>query len=133
MRRQFFIFIIRWVLNSFGLWIAVRILGSGYSDAQIDAGLPVFLMAGLIFSVVNAIFKPIAIILSLPAILVTLGLFTIVVNGFMVYISLKLAPGLSMSFGNSIITGLIMSLVNYIVSSALELDYGKTQEEKYES
>ncbi len=133
MRRQFFIFIIRWVLNSFGLWIAVRILGSGYSDAQIDAGLPVFLMAGLIFSVVNAVFKPIAIILSLPAILITLGLFTIVVNGFMVYISLKLAPGLSMSFGNSIITGLIMSLVNYIVSSALELDYGKTQEEKYES
>ena len=111
----------------------MRILGSGYSDAQIDAGLPVFLMAGLIFSVVNAVFKPIAIILSLPAILITLGLFTIVVNGFMVYISLKLAPGLSMSFGNSIITGLIMSLVNYIVSSALELDYGKTQEEKYES
>lgn len=133
MKRQFFAFIIRWVLNSFGLWIAVRILGSGYSDAQVDAGLPVFLMAGLIFSVVNAIFKPIAIILSLPAILITLGLFTIVVNGFMVYISLKLAPGLSMSFGNSIITGLIMSLVNYIVSSALELNYGQTREDKYES
>ena len=80
-----------------------------------------------------SLFKPIAIILSLPAILVTLGLFTVVVNGFMVYISLILAPGLKMTFLHSILTGLIMSLVNYIVSSALELNYGRRQEEQHES
>ena len=87
MKRQFFAFIIRWVLNSLGLWIAVRIFGTGYIGVQPDMSIAVFLLAGLIFSVVNAVFKPIAIILSLPAILVTLGLFTVVVNGFMVYIS----------------------------------------------
>ena len=59
--------------------------------------------------------------MSLPAILLTLGLFTIVVNGIMVYVSLALSPGISMSFGNSIITGIILSLVNYIVSVAIEL------------
>lgn len=80
-----------------------------------------FLIAGLIFSVVNSVVKPIAVIVSLPAILITLGLFTIVVNGLMVYISLLLAPGLSMTFGASIIAGVILSLVNYIVNSALEL------------
>ena len=132
MKRQFFAFIIRWVLNSLGLWIAVRIFGTGYIGVQPDMSIAVFLLAGLIFSVVNAVFKPIAIILSLPAILVTLGLFTVVVNGFMVYISLILAPGLKMTF-HSILTGLIMSLVNYIVSSALELNYGRTQEEQHES
>ena len=133
MKRQFFAFIIRWVLNSLGLWIAVRIFGTGYIGVQPDMSIAVFLLAGLIFSVVNAVFKPIAIILSLPAILVTLGLFTVVVNGFMVYISLILAPGLKMTFLHSFLTGLIMSLVNYIVSSALELNYGRTQEEQHES
>lgn len=121
MRRQFAIFIVRWLLNSFGLWIAVRLLGTGYSDAQVDASAGVFLMAGLIFSVINTVLRPIVVILSLPAILLTLGLFMLIVNGVMVYISLRLAPGLQMSFFNSIITGMILSLINYIVSSVLEM------------
>lgn len=129
MKRQFLTFVIRWVLNSFGLWIAVRIFGTGFDDYT-ASNMSVFLIAGLIFSVVNAILKPIVIILSLPAILITLGLFTIVVNGLMVYISLRLAPGIHMTFINSILTGLVLSLVNYIVSSALELEYGRTREEK---
>jgi putative membrane protein len=121
MRRQFAIFLLRWLLNSFGLWVAVRLLGTGYSDAQVDASAGVFLLAGLIFSIINSIIRPIVVILSLPAILVTLGLFLLLVNGLMVYISLKLAPGLQMTFVNSILTGMILSLINYIVSSALEI------------
>lgn len=129
MKRQFLTFVVRWILNSIGLWIAVRIFGTGYSDQQLTEGFVVFLVAGLIFSIVNAILKPIAIILALPAILVTLGLFTIIVNGLMVYISLMLTPGLSMTFWNSVLTGLVLSLVNYIVSSALELQYARAREE----
>lgn len=130
MKRQFLTFVVRWILNSFGLWIAVRIFGTGYSDQQLSEGFLVFLVAGLIFSLINAIMRPIVIILSLPAILITLGLFTVIVNGLMVYISLKLAPGLSMTFWNSVLTGLVLSLINYIVSSALELEYARTREEK---
>ncbi len=130
MKRQLLIFAVRWILNSFGLWIAVRIFGTGFSNQELNEGFFVFLIAGLIFSLINAILRPIAIILALPAILVTLGLFTIIVNGLMVYISLKLAPGLSMTFWNSILTGLVLSLINYIVSSALELEYTRTREEK---
>ena len=123
MKRQFAVFIVRWLLNSFGLWLAVRLLGTGYSDAQVDSGFMVFLLAGLIFSVINSILRPVVIILSLPAILLTLGLFILIVNGLMVYLSLKLTPGLQMTFTNSIFTGIILSLINYIVSSALELSY----------
>jgi putative membrane protein len=130
MKRQFLVFVIRWILNSFGLWIAVRIFGTGYSDVELADNAWLFLMAGLIFSIINSILKPIVIILSLPAILLTLGLFTIIVNGLMVYISLKLTPGLSMTFWNSVLTGLVLSLVNYIVSSALELQYERQQERK---
>ena len=130
MKRQFLVFVIRWVLNSFGLWIAVRIFGTGYSEQQIDSGFYVFLVAGLIFSIINAVLKPAVIILALPALLVTLGFFTIIVNGLMVYISLRLTPGLEMTFWNSVLTGLVLSLVNYIVSSALELEYMHVREEK---
>lgn len=121
MKRQFIVFLIRWVLNSFGLWIAVRVFGTGYNNENVTAGVWGFLLAGLIFSIINTVLKPITVIFALPAILLTLGLFMLVVNGLMVYISLKLAPGLSMSFINSILTGMLLSLINYIVSAVLEL------------
>jgi putative membrane protein len=121
MKRQSLVFVVRWALNSFGLWIAVKLLGTGYHDVNVTAGVWGFLFAGLIFSIINTILKPLAVIFSLPAILLTLGLFMFVVNGLMVYISLKLAPGISMSFINSILTGMLLSLINYIVSAALEL------------
>ena len=104
--------------------------GTGYSGATVDANVAVFLVAGLIFSLVNAVLKPIVTILSLPAVLLTLGLFTVIVNGIMVYISLKLAPGINMTFWHSVLTGLVLSLVNYVVSSVLELEYTNTAKSK---
>lgn len=121
MKQQFAVFVVRWLLNSVGIWVAATILGHYRGSAMTVAAITTFIIAGLIFSVVNSVLKPIVVILSLPAILLTLGLFTLVVNGFMVYVSLALAPGLSMTFGDSIVAGIILSLVNYIVSSALDL------------
>ena len=118
MKRQFATFLIRLILNSVGIWVSVRLLGNETPGAT---SAWTFMMAGLIFSVVNSVLKPIVTILALPAILLTLGLFTLIVNGFMVYISLALAPGISMTFAHSIIAGIILSLVNYIISSALVL------------
>jgi putative membrane protein len=117
MKRQFTIFIVRWLLNSLGLWVAVRLLGTGYSDVMVSIGVIGFLTAGLVFSIVNAVLRPFIVVLSLPAILLTLGLFMLIVNGLMVYVSLKLVPGISMTFFNSILTGMLLSLVNYIVSA----------------
>ena len=115
------VFTVRWALNSLGLWVAVSLLGVGYDKISLSDTVFQFLTAGLIFSIVNSIIKPIAVILSLPAILLTLGLFMLVLNGLMVYISLKLAPGITITFWNSILAGILMSLVNYIVSATLEL------------
>lgn len=121
MKAQFFLFLLRWALNAFGLWGCVLLLGTGYNNVDVTAGFWGFLLAGLIFSVINSLFKPLLVIVSLPAILLTLGLFTIIVNGVIVYITFMLAPGLAMSFGNSIIAGIILSLLNYIVNAALEM------------
>lgn len=127
MQRQFQAFVIRWILNSIGLWVAVKLFGTGYTETP--EGALVFLMAGFIFSVVNATIKPIIIVLSLPALLVTLGLFMFIVNGFMVYVSLKLAPGVSMTFWHSVLTGIVISLVNYMVSNIIDLHGSRLSEE----
>lgn len=127
MQRQFQGFVIRWILNSIGLWVAVKLFGTGYTETP--EGVFVFLIAGFIFSIVNVTIKPIIVVLSLPALLITLGLFMFIVNGFMVYVSLKLAPGLSMTFWNSVLTGIVISLVNYIVSNVVDLHGSRLSEE----
>ncbi len=129
MKQQFLVFLVRWALSSIGLWVAFRLLGTGYDNVDITDGFWGFLLAGLIFSLVNSLIKPLLVIVSLPAILLTLGLFTIIVNGILVYISVAISPGVSMSFGNSIITGIILSLINYIVSAAIEIRAEKSRSE----
>jgi len=119
MNKHLYVFIVRWLFNSLGLWVAVQLLGTGYNNVEVTAGIIGFLFAGFIFSIVNSVLRPFIIILSLPAILLTLGLFMLVVNGLMVYISLRFTPGIEMSFVNSIFAGIILSLVNYIVSATL--------------
>lgn len=126
MKQQLLVFTIRWILNSFGIWLSVRLLGTGYEHVEATAGVGGYFLAGFIFSVINSILKPLAVVLSLPAILLTLGLFVVIVNGSLVYLSLLLAPHISMSFINSILTGIILSLINYIVSAAVEIRGGKS-------
>ena len=130
MKAQFLVFLLRWALTTLGFWVAFRLLGTGYDNVDVTAGTWGFLFAGLIFSVINSLFKPLLVIVSLPAILLTLGLFTIIVNGIIVYVSLALAPGVAMSFGNSIVTGIILSLVNYIVNAAVEIRRETTRSTK---
>lgn len=120
MKRQFAIFVVRWMLNSFALWIAVRLL-SGGNFIDTNAGLTTFLLAGLVLSLANTILRPIIVVLALPAILLTLGLFMLVVNGLMVYIALSLVSDFEITFFGAILAGIIVSLTNYVLSGILEL------------
>ena len=126
-------FAVRWVANSFGIWVALRLLGPGYDKVEPAAGVMAFLSAGLIFSMANSFIKPILVTLSFPLILVTLGLFMLIVNGVLVYYSLLLAPGdISMTFQHSIVAGLILGLINYIVSTSYDMVYLKEMEKENE-
>lgn len=121
MGKQFLFFLVRWLFNSLGLWIAARIFsGNGitYDESQ---GVALFLGAGFALSVVNVILKPIVVVLSLPAILLTLGLFTLIVNGLMVYLAGKLVPGLEITFWTAVLAGMIISLINYVLTNILDL------------
>ena len=79
------------------------------------------MIAGFILAVLNTIIKPILVLASLPAILLTLGLFMIVINGLIVLLASKLYSGLQISgFGIAMLTGIIIGLVNYLVTAILE-------------
>lgn len=111
-------FALRWVVCSLGLWIAAGLLGGGV-DYQNRLGVVV--VAGAILALINMLVRPVLIFISIPAILVTLGLFMIVVNGATVYLASKLyAPLHITSFGVAILTGLIIGLVNYLVTAILD-------------
>lgn len=127
MQQQFLSFLVRWALNSIGLWVSIMLFGTGHTHEP--SGLAVFALAGFIFSVVNAILKPIIIIFSLPALLLTLGLFMFVVNGFMVFISISITPGISITFWRAILAGAVIALVNYIVSNLIDVPSARGREE----
>ena len=123
MSRTLGLFILRWAANAFGIWLAVQTFAAGYIQGPQDTGM--FIIAGLVFSLVNSFIKPIIIFLSLPLLLLTLGMFMLVINGLVVYITLSLVPSIDMGFWHAILTGVVLSLVNYILSGLLEVQYSK--------
>lgn len=109
---------VRWFVCSLGLWIAAGLLGERISYGS---HFGVIVIAGLLLAIVNMVIKPVVIILSLPAILFSLGLFIIVVNGLMVMLVSKLyAPLHVTNFGAAMLAGMVIGLVNYLVTAILE-------------
>lgn len=112
-------FLLRWLVCALGLWIAAGLLSGKVSYHGNHTATVI--IAGLVLAVLNAIIKPIIVFISLPAILVTLGLFMLVINGLTVYLASKLYSNLQItSFGVAIVTGIIIGLVNYLVTAILE-------------
>ena len=112
-------FLVRWLVCSLGLWIAAMLLGENRITYDDRAG--VVIIGGLILALINAIIKPIVVILSLPAILFTLGLFMIVINGLMVMLAAAIYNPLEVSsIWSAMLAGMIIGLVNYLVTAILE-------------
>lgn len=117
LQKQIYRFILRLIVNSFGIWLAGRLL----DGIVFEETLTVILGAGLVLSIVNSLVKPLIIVLSLPAILLSLGLFMLVVNGLTVYVADYFYGPLEVtSFLSAIVAGVIISLVNYALSTIVE-------------
>ena len=111
-------FFIRWFVCSLGLWIAAALLGGRLTYNQ---SLPAIIVAGLVLALVNIIIRPVLVIMAMPAILFSLGLFMIVINGLTVLLASKFYHGLKVTnFGAAMLAGMVIGLVNYLVSTILE-------------
>lgn len=118
MKRPFTRFLIRWFICGLGLWVAAGLLSQRITY---DSRLLVIIVSGFILALVNAVIKPIVVILSLPAILFSLGLFMIVINGLMVMlVSWLYTPLQVTNFGAAMLAGMVIGLVNYLVTTILE-------------
>jgi putative membrane protein len=105
-------FILRGLIAALGLWAATELL-SGF---RIDTALTLIL-AGLLLGLVNAVVRPFALLLSLPALLFTLGLFLLVVNAAMIGLVALMLPGFKIAgFWTAVGGALIVSIVSWVGS-----------------
>lgn len=110
-------FLLRWFVSSLGLWIAAGLLSTSISYDSMAA----IIVGGLVLAIINTVIRPILIIFSLPAILFTLGLFMIIVNGLTVYLASKLYTPLHITnFWAAVFAGMVIGLVNYLVTTIVE-------------
>ncbi len=111
-KRQFLAFVLRWILSSFGMWISITLF------AQIN-GEPtwwIYVVAGLIFSLFNAFVRPLAMTFALPLVVLTMGLFTVLINTAMVSLTIRFLPNITMNFWGAVLSSLVMSVGNGLVN-----------------
>lgn len=106
-------FLLRLLISALGLWLASAIVPGVYV-----AGVGTLLIAALLLGVVNAIVRPVLVILTLPITIVTLGLFLFVVNAAMLGLVAWLLPGFTITgFWPALGASVVLSLVSWLASS----------------
>lgn len=108
-------FFLRCAIVALGLWLATKML----IGLQFD-GAGTLLAAALLLGIVNAIVRPIAVVLTLPLTLLTLGLFLIVINAGMLGLVAALLNGFTINgFWTAVAASLIVSLTSWVASGLI--------------
>jgi putative membrane protein len=109
--------LVRWVINAVAIWAAIMVV----PGLNADGGWTVYLWVALILGLVNALIAPIFKALTCPLILLTLGLFTLVINGAMLWLAGVLSREFGLGFfvrdlGAAILGALVVSVVSFVLS-----------------
>jgi putative membrane protein len=104
---------------------AAAIFGVAYLSGgwllQVDSFWPAAVIAALVLALVNAIVKPIVGLLSLPITILTLGLFSLVINALMLYLVAWLVSGVhTTGFLQTVLAAIIISIVTSVGTSLLD-------------
>lgn len=111
--------LLRWVLNAIGLWVATQII-----PGVTASGWQALLVAALLLGLVNALVRPVLVLLTLPITFVTLGLFLVVINALMLMLVAWLVPGFHIAglFWSGVLAALWMSLFGLCTQWAARAD-----------
>lgn len=105
-------FVIRLAISAFGLWLADQLLGG--IDIE---GTGTLIVAALLYGLVNAVVRPLAVVLTLPITVVTLGLFLLVVNAAMFGLVAALLDGFHVAgFGSALLGSIVVGLTSWVAS-----------------
>jgi putative membrane protein len=113
-------FVVRLVVNAAALWVATRLV----PGVEYSGGRAPFLGVALVFGFVNAFIRPVAKLLALPVILLTLGLFSLVINALMLWLTSALSAPLGLGFRVSgfwaaFLGALVVSIVGTLLAMLL--------------
>ncbi len=109
-------FLARVVVNAIAMYLVARYLSSGFYISGAGAAL----IAGLMLGIVNSVIRPLLLLLSLPLNLITLGLFTLVVNGLMLQLTDALVAGMRLNgLINAIWVSILISIISLIINGVL--------------
>lgn len=110
-------FVVRLLVNAVALWAAAEVI----DGVTLAGGFGEVLWVALIFGVVNAILKPALLLLSFPILLITLGLFTLVINAGLLLLTASLTDALLVDgFGAAILGSVVVSIISVVLAGALK-------------
>lgn len=119
-------FLVRLIVNGIALWVATEIIdGVTISSDSTSDEIVTLLVVALIFGLVNAVIKPIVQLLSLPLLVLTLGLFTLVVNALMFWLTSWIADQFDVPFHvdgffwAAVLGALVVSFVSWLLNLLL--------------
>jgi putative membrane protein len=105
-------FVLRIVVNTLAIVVAAKLVPGIEVDGVLAA-----LAAGLLLGVVNAVVRPVLLVLTFPITLVTLGLFLLVLNGLCFWLVAAVVKGFSVSgFWSAVLGALVVSVVSWVVT-----------------
>jgi putative membrane protein len=105
--------LVRWALNALALFITVELrVGVGMATE----GLGPLLFAALVVGLVNAVVRPVMVLLTLPVTLVTFGLFLLVVNALALSVAASLSPLTVDGFGGAVLGALVLSVISALLA-----------------
>lgn len=112
--------LLHWVLNAAALWAAASVV----PGLEFNGGPGRLLMVAAVFGIVNSTLRPLLTILTCPLIVLTLGLFTLVINALMLLVTGWLSESWNlgftvMGFGSAFWGGLVVGLVSMILAMLL--------------
>ena len=116
-------FILRWAINAIALYLAVLLL----PGIDLGTDLVSILWLALIFGLINALFRPLLQFLTCPLIILTLGLFTLVINTFLFWLTSVIGQSFGLEliindpvWWNAFLGGLIVTLVSVAMTMILK-------------
>lgn len=113
-------FIVRLIVNAIALWVATRLV----PGVDFSGGWMTLAGVALVFGIVNAFIRPVTKILTLPLIILTLGIFSFVVNGLMLWLTSAMSGALGLGFHvrgfwPAFWGALIVSIVSTVLSAVI--------------
>lgn len=108
--------LVRWVINALGLLLIANII----ENVSLE-GFGAALISVLVLGIVNAVIRPILLLLTLPLNILTLGLFTFVVNGFILYMVASVVDGFQINgFLAAIVATILLSLISALANKLVK-------------